>query len=172
MPQATSPPSLLVTTTAKPVVAISLNCPLSSDPSTYQANVVGSLLNGQFQEIATTGSAVVGTNSEGGLVAWGKGVPPRWIKDAAGAEAWALAKVLSFCPVPPNVFTDCQALSHEAQSTPQRMRGPNKALARVLKFVLDSLDGNLAPIADASRLVWIPAHQATGAIGNRVRSGR
>ena len=50
----------------------------------------GSLLDGIVPELAHTGWACVVLGEDGTVVAAAYGVPPPWIKEIGGAEAWAL----------------------------------------------------------------------------------
>ena len=110
---------------------------LSEPPDVTDATLTwyidGSLVNGKLPALATTGFAIVVTNRESDLVAWGLGVPPHWVTDAAGAEAWALALSLKMCPTAPKIITDCRGLltetaaparlTHPAQHTLSGLRG-------------------------------------------------
>jgi hypothetical protein len=49
----------------------------------------GSLINAELHGAGRTGFAIVIVDHLGGLIGFGNGTPPSWIKDAAGAESWA-----------------------------------------------------------------------------------
>ena len=86
--------------------------PDTADP-TLTWYIDGSLVNGKIPELATTGFAIVVTDKESNVIAWGMSIPPHWVIDAAGAEAWALALTLKMCPEAPTIITDCKGLLSE-----------------------------------------------------------
>ena len=53
----------------------------------------GSFLDGPIPEVARGGWSFAVLNGEGTVVASAYGVPPPWIKDIGGAEAWAVLQV-------------------------------------------------------------------------------
>ena len=53
----------------------------------------GSFLDGPIPELARGGWAFVVLNDDGVIVASAYGVPPPWIKDIGGAEAWGVLQV-------------------------------------------------------------------------------
>ena len=134
---------------------------LSEPPDTTDDNlrwyVDGSLVNGTVPLLATTGFAIVVTDAQSNLVAWGHGTPPHWVIDAAGAEAWALALALKLCPVTPAVVTDCKGLLGEAAATTSNC-GAKKKLARTWMHIKGACDGDTARLVKGRRLDWMPAH--------------
>jgi hypothetical protein len=122
------------------------------------------LVNGTAPELATTGFAIVVTDKESNLLAWGHGTPPHWITDAAGAEAWALALALKICPTAPAIVTDCKGLLTEAAAATTNCKGKKK-LARTWKHIREACDGNTAQLTTSRRLDWMPAHSSSSSIG-------
>ena len=50
---------------------------------------------------------IVVASPVGDLFAFGYGVPPDWVRDASGAQAWVLADALRWWPFMPDITTDC-----------------------------------------------------------------
>ena len=71
-----------------------LSSPPPADDQTLVWYIDGSAQNPKWEEIATFGFGIVVTSAYGDLVAWGFGIPPKWITSAADAEAWALSVAL------------------------------------------------------------------------------
>ena len=67
----------------------------------------GSMFDASRGFAKRTGFGVVVISVTGDLLAYGNGIPPNWIQDAAGAEAWAFASILRLCPFLPDTTTDC-----------------------------------------------------------------
>ena len=67
----------------------------------------GSVYEGMRTFAKHTGFAVVVASCSGDLIAYGNGIPPQRVQDAAGAEAWAFVVVLRDNPVVPDTTTDC-----------------------------------------------------------------
>ena len=69
----------------------------------------GSLLDGPIAELARCGWAFTVLDDNGKIVASAYGVPPPWIKDIGGAEAWAVLQVgLRALPGKIKFMIDCQ----------------------------------------------------------------
>ena len=69
----------------------------------------GSFLDGPIPELARGGWAFAVLNEKGVIVASAYGVPPPWIKDIGGAEAWAVLQVgLRAVPGKVKYMIDCQ----------------------------------------------------------------
>jgi len=130
----------------------------------------GSLLDGEWVDYRATGFGLAVVALDGGLVAFGRGCPPGWCTTAAAAEAWALATALTLSPFPPQLRTDCQALLTTAEEGAHKALGANRPLARAWAVIAAALDGDLANLTREKKLVWLPAHQTTAAIGERLLS--
>ncbi len=130
----------------------------------------GSLLDGEWVEYRATGFGLAVVALDGRLVAFGRGCPPGWCTTAAAAEAWALATALTLSPFPPQLRTDCQALLTTAEEGAQKALAANRPLARAWAVIAAALDGDLANLTREQKLVWLPAHQTTAAIGERLLS--
>ena len=69
----------------------------------------GSFLDGPIPELARGGWAFAVLNDDGKIVASAYGVPPPWIKDIGGAEAWGVLQVgLRAVPGKVKYMIDCQ----------------------------------------------------------------
>ena len=126
----------------------------------------GSLLHGRWTQFRATGFAIA-VVCKGELIGYGLGSPPQWCYTAAAAEAWALATLIRFSPVLPQMRTDCMALIRTAELGTQDATGAKRALARVWLDIAHSLDGNITLLVRDSLLTWGPAHLTIGMIGER-----
>ena len=69
----------------------------------------GSFLDGPIPELARGGWSFAVLNEQGTIVAAACGVPPPWIKDIGGAEAWAVLQAgLRATPGKLSYMIDCQ----------------------------------------------------------------
>ncbi len=130
----------------------------------------GSMLFREVFELRAVGFGIVAHSRTLGLVAYGGGCPPWWCRTAAAAEAWALYMVLALNPDVPTIKTDCLALLNTAQAGLVAAMTASKKLARVWGLIGTVLDGNLSHLADATILVWLPAHLGFNAVSRRVLS--
>ena len=125
----------------------------------------GSMLNGRWKSLRSTGYGIVLTLANGQLLGYGYGSPPHWCRTAAAAEAWALHQVLAQSEFVPCMRTDCLALIATAAAGVTRATNPRKQLARIWSLVTQILDGDLQRLGDHRMLVWLPAHNSPSAIG-------
>ena len=123
----------------------------------------GSLFDGAQIASGRTGFGVVVVASSGELLAYGHGVPPDWINDAAGAEAWAYFAVIRENVEPPQVVTDCKGVLDTLTAGATAATSHDKRLARVWTMTAQQLDGDFS--VAATRTVWMPAHGAAHTIG-------
>jgi hypothetical protein len=107
-------------------------------------------------------------DSNNRLVAYGRGVPPSWVKDAAGAEAWAFASILRRGPAVPNTVTDCLNVVSAVIGGRCKATAAKSPLARVWTTAFDILD-DIGYRGDEVR--WMPAHGGQGSIGVATTSG-
>ena len=110
--------------------------------------------------------------ADGSLLGFGNGNPPFWCSTAASAEAWALQIVAGMNAFLPKMITDCQALLATASSGKEAATAGCRQLARVWAAIASFADGDLARLVDEGLLVWMPAHQASTAIGVRRKSNQ
>ena len=90
-------------------------------------------------------------------------MPPDWIGDAAGAEAWAYFVVMRENVDPPHVFTDCKGVLDSLTAGVAAATSHEKRLARVWNMTARQLDEDFS--VAASRTVWMPAHGAAHTVG-------
>ena len=127
----------------------------------------GSMVNGEIHDLRTTGFAIVVVSKSQGLVGFGGGTPPWWCRTAASAETWALQVALSYDTSDSQLRTDCQSLLTIAESGLMEATAASRPLARVWHMIAHHVDDDIASLVSSQRLVWLPAHQTTGAIMNR-----
>jgi hypothetical protein len=108
------------------------------------------------------GFGVVVLDRHGSLVAYGRGVPPAWVKDAAGAEAWAFAAILRLGPAVPRTVTDCLNVVSAVIGGRGRATSAKSPLARIWGPAFDILD-DVGFVGD--ELQWMPAHGGHSTIG-------
>lgn len=112
-----------------------------------------------------TGFAVVVTSSIGDLLAYGNGIPPDLVQDAAGAEAWAFAVVLCWNPVVLDATTDCLNIVRVIEAGRAAAIIAISPLARVwfeIYRYLDDMDGR--------NVRWMPPHGTQHSTGKAARS--
>ena len=68
------------------------------------------------------------------------------------------ANVLTMCPLPPRIRTDCLALLNTAQQGAQAATAASKALARIWNIIAAATDFETGHLTRNRRLVWMPAH--------------
>ena len=77
---------------------------------------------------------------------------------------------LTLCPFPPLMMTDCLSLLRTAEGGLASATTSARPLARLWNRIGHALDGSISRLAAEGLLVWMPAHQTTSAIGNRILS--
>ena len=125
----------------------------------------GSMLLGKWKPLRCTGFGTAVVTPTGTLLGYGLGWPPSWCTTAAAAEAWALGVVLTQCPFPPQMRTDCMALLHTAKLGTAKAVHHSRPLARVWKIIADALEVDIATLIDGNLLAWFPAHKTLSAVG-------
>ena len=106
--------------------------------------------------------------SNGDLAGFGNGLPPPWIHDAAGAEAWALYQVARLNPFMPATVTDCLGLLETLVAGVAAATQACKKLARLWNMIATATDGDFASAAQC--VTWMPAHGAVHTIGSALKS--
>ena len=114
----------------------------------------GSFLDGPILELARGGWAFAVLNDDGAIVASAYGVPPPWIKDIGGAEAWGVLQAgLRAIPGKVKFMIDCQPCVLMVHGGIAEATAANRPLARVNAMVLSVLEDT-----PAERVVWMPSH--------------
>ena len=138
---------------------------MASDAVWY---IDGSLFDEARRFARRAGFGIVVVSSDGVLLAYGLGTPPGWIRDAAGAEAWAYFVAVRSCPGPPIVVTDCLGILNTLAAGLEAATAPSRKLARVWSMISAVLEG--CELQALERLSWMPAHTSEGAIGHALDS--
>ena len=128
----------------------------------------GSMFNREAWQLRAVGFGIVVVSLAKGLVAFGGGHPPQWIRTAAGAEAWALYTVVRLCAAIPSITTDCMALLDTAERGQVRATGPKMILANIWVNICNATDGDLQSLR--SSLTWMPAHLTLAMVGRKTLS--
>ena len=144
--------------------------PENIDQQSLTWYIDGSLFDEAKRIFRRTGFGIAVVDAQGSLVAFGNGIPPPWILDAAGAELWALYFVLSVrSEGVPRIVTDCKGILDGAQCSPAHLVGHDRALARTWGLIIQVLDGELQPLAE--RLLWMPSHESAATLARATDSG-
>ena len=105
--------------------------PDGANAEEYVWYVDGSLFDEAKRVFRRTGFGIAAVDHRGSLIAYGHGVPPSWVHDAAGAELWAVCFVLGLrLASVPVIITDCKGILDSTTQTPQDLTAHDKALAR------------------------------------------
>lgn len=122
----------------------------------------GSFLDGPISEFARGGCAFVVVNDEGKIVASAYGVPPPWIKDIGGVEAWGVLQVgLRATPGKVKYMIHCQPCVYMIHGVVTAATTADRPLARVNAMVM-----NVFEDTPAENMVWMPAHKSKQAAGH------
>ena len=132
----------------------------------------GSMFDGihDFGIRRRTGFAIVIVSAQHDLLACGRGMPPNWVKDAAGAEAWAFAVMLRMCPTVPRTTTDCLNIVKTIAGGRGKATAASSPLARIWATAFDILDDMECTAEDFEKVAWMPAHRGQDTIGQVVAS--
>ena len=121
----------------------------------------GSFLDGPILELARGGWSCVVLSDGGIIVPSAYGVPPPWIKDIGGAEAWAVLQVgLRAVPGKIKYMFDCQPCVFMVHGGITAATTADRPLARVNAMIMNVLEDT-----PAEKVVWMPAHKAKQAAG-------
>jgi hypothetical protein len=141
-------------------------CSIDLDATWY---IDGSLFDGtRYLGIGcAVGFGVVVVDRHHNLVAYGRGVPPSWVKDAAGAEAWAFAFIVRLGPAVPRTITDCLNVVSAILGGRCRATAAKSPLARIWASAFDVMD-DIGVRGD--EVTWMPSHGGQGSIGTAATS--
>ena len=124
----------------------------------------GSRLDGPMALLARNGWAFVAVNDDDEIFAIAYGLPPEWIEDIPGTEAWALLQAASLALPGTTFFVDCQPCVDAVHKGLAFTRSNKNPLARVHSLLAEAMS-DVPPEAT----VWIPSHMKAGACGTVVR---
>ena len=91
----------------------------------------GSRLDGPGPVVARNGWAFVVIDDDDTIIASAYGVPPDWITDIPGAEAWALYQAASLAEPGCTHFVDCEPCVRAVHIGPMACARDNNPLARI-----------------------------------------
>jgi hypothetical protein len=121
----------------------------------------GSLFDEARRFARRTGYAILVIGPDGMILGMGKGTPPEWVYDAAGAELWAFYMVTQLAAFLPAVVTDClgivQGLEAGWQSRPWLQEAPGQDLAHDRQQPRWRLRGRIRP-DDLDACPWRSPH--------------
>jgi hypothetical protein len=121
----------------------------------------GSIQDGKFTELARGGWGFLVVSKEGKVVAAASGVPPEWITDIGGAEAWAIYQAARFAvPGGCRFISDSLTTVRSLQAGLEACTTVDKKYARVYRLCCEELD-----TTPAEDLVWMPAHKSRELVG-------
>ncbi len=125
----------------------------------------GSRLDGPTALLARNGWAFVAIDNDGEVVASARGVPPPWIVDIPGTEAWALLQAAMVAEPGSDYRLDCLPCVDAIKSGKAWATSAARPLARVFNLLFSAID-DTPPEA----FVWMPSHCGVDEVG-RVRIG-
>ena len=111
------------------------------------------------------GWAFVVLNDHNHVVAVASGVPPHYVDDIPGAEAWALLQAATVALPGSEFYSDCKVVVDAVHLGRELACGPNRPLTRILNLLFVQLDD-----VPSQSVVWMPAHTSEAKVGVAVLS--
>ena len=108
---------------------------------------------------ARHGWAFAAYDEAGTLVAAAKGKPPAWAAGIYGAELWGLSMAVSSTDAWAPIRVDCLSVQQGSQRSIAWASDPGRCLAKAWGPVCAALEDN------PQRVVWMPAHCSSAAVG-------
>ena len=125
----------------------------------------GSRLDGTLPGLARNGWSFVVIDQRGVTTAAARGVPPSWITDIPGTEAWALLQAISMAtPGACRYFVDCKPCVDSIHRGRRWATSAKRPHARVNALLHTAFDDT-----QAESVVWMPAHTREHDVGVRLR---
>ena len=121
----------------------------------------GSRLDGPSTLLARNGWAFTAVDSQGAVVAEARGLPPRWITDIPGTEAWAILQAAVVAEPGSDYRVDCKPCVDAIQRGKEWATSSRRPLARVFNLVFTAIDDT--PL---EAFVWMPAHSTADDVGS------
>ena len=133
---------------------------------TFQGTVYtdGSRLDGPDDLLARNGWAFVVFNEDGEMIAAANGVPPDWITDIPGAEAWAVIQAAMRAEPECTYMVDCEPCVKAFHMGKPAACAANRPLARVNGMMHDALDDT-----PSQAMIWMPSHATEADLGTICR---
>ena len=114
----------------------------------------GSFLDGVVKETGRCGWAFAIVGASGKIIAAAYGVPPPWIRDIAGAEAWALFQALLVTvPALCKFWPDCLPVHLAVQKGREAALDPRNGLARIHGMIMTAMEDSSCEVVG-----WMPSH--------------
>ena len=120
----------------------------------------GSRLDGHNPMLARNGWAFVVINAEGEIIAKAQGVPPNWITDIPGTEAWAILQAAMLAEPGCQYRIDCKPCVDAIHWGKSWATAGGRPLARVFNLIFAAIDE-----CPADAFVWLPAHTSASDVG-------
>jgi len=130
----------------------------------------GSCFDNALPGLSAAGFAAVATDGNGAVVAIVYGRPPVFVRNAPGAEAWALHIVLANSVNTPRITTDCLGLVKQFDRGLGDAIAAHKPLARIWNLIASSLDFTVPEEWVNKEFLWMPSHTSRSAVGVTLRS--
>ncbi len=130
----------------------------------------GSMFDRVHPLLRRTGYGILAIDRDNNIIAMGCGIAPRYVKDAAGAEAYAFYIVVQLSPFFPYVTTDCKGVLDTLHAGKDRATAATSTIARIWNAIFGVLDDCSGSGIDYKKLVWMPAHGAVHTIHNALKS--
>ena len=120
----------------------------------------GSRLDGPSSVLARNGWAFVVLDEHDCIVAEAHGLPPRWVDDIPGTEAWAVLQAAIRAVPGCEYRVDCMPCVDALHRGVKWATAPHRPLARVHAMLGHAVDD-----VPASAFVWMPAHTSNHDVG-------
>ena len=125
----------------------------------------GSRLDGPSSLLARNGWGFVAVNADGEVVAEARGLPPSWIHDIPGTEAWAILQAAMVAELGSDYRVDCAPCVEAIHAGKEWATSSRRPLARVFGLVFTAIDDT-----PRDAFVRMPAHSNLDEVG-RLRLG-
>ena len=113
----------------------------------------GSRLDGLIPLLAVNGWAFVAVSDDGTITAIARGIPPPWITDIPGTEAWAVLQAAHHRTPDVPLRIDCEPCVNAVRRGVKWATTGKRKHARVHALLLAALEDTPAEL-----VVWMPAH--------------
>ena len=113
----------------------------------------GSRLDGKVTLLAVNGWAFIAVDDGGTVTAIARGIPPPWISDIAGTEAWAVLQAARRRAPDAPLRIDCEPCVTAIHRGMEWATAGHRKHARVNALLLSALDDT-----PTEMVVWMPAH--------------
>ncbi len=125
----------------------------------------GSRLDGPSALLARNGWAFVAVDPHGAVVASAHGVPPPWVVDIPGTEAWALLQAALVADPGSEFRLDCKPCLDAIERGRAWATSAARPLARVFGLLFSAIDDT-----PREAFAWMPAHCSMDEVGRATLS--